>query len=86
LEEGNRTVHTQTITSTTVSTYAYPSTAPRAGDAANRLDGSYKDGAQTDLTWDDNGNLLAQGTNVYTWDAASLKSIGPKSLSPEGTS
>ncbi len=67
---GNRTVHTQTITSTTVTTYTYPSTALRAGDTANRLDYFYEDGDQTDLTWDDNGNLLTQGTSVYTWDAA----------------
>lgn len=59
---GNRTVHTQTLTSTTVTTYTY--------DQANRLDYFYEDSTQTDLTWDDNGNLLAQGTSVYTWDAA----------------
>jgi YD repeat-containing protein len=67
---GNRTVHTRTITSTIVTTYTYPSTALRAGDDANRLDYFYEDGAQTDLTWDNNGNLLTQGTSVYTWDAA----------------
>jgi RHS repeat-associated protein len=59
---GNRTVQTQTITSTTVTTYTY--------DDANRLDYYYEDGDQTDLAWDDNGNLLTQGTSVYTWDAA----------------
>jgi RHS repeat-associated protein len=59
---GNRTVHTRTLTSTTVITYAY--------DAANRLDYFYEDGALTDLGWDANGNLRAQGTSVYTWDAA----------------
>ncbi len=53
---GNRTVQTQTITSTTVATYTYPSTVLRAGDDANRLDYYYADGAQTDLTWDDNVN------------------------------
>jgi RHS repeat-associated protein len=67
---GNRTVQTRTITSTTVTTYTYPSTALRAGDSANRLDYYYEDGAQTDLAWDANGNLLTQGTSVYTWDAA----------------
>jgi len=59
---GNRTVHTRTLTSTTVTTYTY--------DSANRLDYFYEAGVQTDLTWDDNGNLLAQGTSVYTWNAA----------------
>jgi RHS repeat-associated protein len=59
---GNRTVQTQTITSTTVTTYTY--------DDANRLDYYYEDGDQTDLAWDNNGNLLTQGTSVYTWDAA----------------
>jgi RHS repeat-associated protein len=59
---GNRTVHTRTLTVTTVITYHY--------DAANRLDYFYTDGAPTDLTWDANGNLLTQGSNEYTWDAA----------------
>jgi RHS repeat-associated protein len=59
---GNRTVQTRTITSTTVTTYTY--------DDANRLDYFYEDGDQTDLAWDNNGNLLTQGTSVYTWDAA----------------
>jgi RHS repeat-associated protein len=36
----------------------------------NRLDYFYEDGVPTDLGWDANGNLRAQGTNVYTWDAA----------------
>ena len=67
-----RTAHTRSLTSTTVTTYTSPSTALRAGDTANRLDYFYEDGAQTDLTWDDNGNLLTQGTSVYTWDAASM--------------
>ena len=63
---GNRTVQTQTITSTTVTTYTYPSTALRAGDSANRLDYFYEDGAQTDLTWDDNPLRCAARTGAAT--------------------
>jgi YD repeat-containing protein len=59
---GNRTVHTRTLTSTSVITYVY--------DAANRLDYFYEDGVLIELDWDANGNLLTQGTSVYTWDAA----------------
>jgi RHS repeat-associated protein len=59
---GNRTAYTRTLEATSVITYHY--------DAANRLDLFYTDGAPTDLEWDANGNLLTQGSNEYTWDAA----------------
>jgi YD repeat-containing protein len=70
---GNRTVHTRTLTATTVITYAYECEASlkrSKRDAANRLDYFYEDGVLTDLDWDANGNLRTQGTSVYTWDAA----------------
>ncbi len=55
---GNRTRYTQTITSTNVITYAY--------DAANRL--TNVDGVA--YTWDDNGNLLSDGSKTYTYTQA----------------
>ncbi len=55
---GNRTRYTETITSTNVITYAY--------DAANRL--TNVDGVA--YTWDDNGNLLNDGSKTYTYTQA----------------
>ncbi len=55
---GNRTAYTQTITDTVVTTYTY--------DAANRLTSV---NGQT-YTWDNNGNLLSDGSKNYTYDAA----------------
>ncbi len=55
---GNRTVQTQTITSTVVTNYGY--------DIANRLTSV---NGQT-YTWDNNGNLLNDGTRGYTYDQA----------------
>ncbi len=55
---GNRTVQTQTITSTLVTSYGY--------DNANRLTSV---NAQT-YTWDDNGNLLNDGAQTYVYDQA----------------
>jgi YD repeat-containing protein len=48
-----RTVQTQTLTSTTVTTYTY--------DQANRLDYFYEDGVPTDLTWDANSLVTLRG-------------------------
>ena len=64
---GNRTVQTQTITSTLVTTYTY--------DAADRL--TSVNGQA--YTWDNNGNLLNDGNRTYTYDQANrLTSIsGP---------
>ncbi len=55
---GNRTVQTQTITSTVMTNYGY--------DIANRLTSV---NGQT-YTWDNNGNLLSDGTSAYTYDQA----------------
>ena len=55
---GNRTTQTATITSTQVTNYVY--------DAANRL-ASVNGQA---YTWDDNGNLLNDGSKTYTYDQA----------------
>jgi hypothetical protein len=42
-----------TLTATTVATYIY--------DTGNRLDYLYKDGVQTDLTWDANPLVTLRG-------------------------
>jgi YD repeat-containing protein len=55
---GNRTTQTATITSTQVTNYVY--------DAANRL--TSVNGQA--YTWDDNGNLVNDGTKAYTFDQA----------------
>jgi len=55
---GNRTAYTRTITDTRVTTYTY--------DAANR---STSVNGQA-YTWDDNGNLLDDGSKTYTYDRA----------------
>ncbi len=55
---GNRTVQTQTITSTLVTNYSY--------DIANRL--TSVNGVT--YSWDDNGNLLNDGMQAYTYDQA----------------
>ncbi len=61
---GNRTVQTQTITSTVVTNYGY--------DIANRLTSV---NGQT-YTWDNNGNLLTDGTSTNTYDQANrLKTV-----------
>ncbi len=54
---GNRTVQTKTITSTLVTTYTY--------DAANRL---ATQNGQSIFTWDNNGNLKADGSATYGYD------------------
>ncbi len=54
----NRTVSTQTITSTLVTTYTY--------DAANRL--TAVNGVP--YTWDANGNLLSDGSKTYLYNTA----------------
>ncbi len=61
---GNRTVQTQTITSTLVTNYSY--------DLANRL--TSVNGVT--YSWDDNGNLLNDGLQAYTYDQANrLKQV-----------
>ncbi len=55
---GNRTRYTETITTTNIITYAY--------DAANRL--TNVDGVA--YTWDNNGNLLSDGSKTYTYTQA----------------
>ncbi len=61
---GNRTVQTQTITSTLVTNYSY--------DIANRL--TSVNGVT--YSWDDNGNLLNDGMQAYTYDQANrLKQV-----------
>src|SRR5512145_951601 len=50
---------TRTLTSTRVTTYTY--------DAANRLATQNNQGL---FTWDNNGNLLADGSAVYAYDSA----------------
>ncbi len=61
---GNRSVQTQTITSTVVTNYGY--------DIANRLTSV---NGQT-YTWDNNGNLLNDGTSTNTYDQANrLKTV-----------
>ncbi len=55
---GNRMRYTQTITTPVVTVYIY--------DAANRLTSV---NGQT-YTWDNNGNLLSDGSKNYTYDAA----------------
>ena len=55
---GNRTLATQTLTSTLVTTYQY--------DAANRL--TSVNGQA--YTWDANGNLKNDGSKVYTYTQA----------------
>ncbi len=61
---GNRTVQTQTITSTLVTNYSY--------DIANRL--TNVNGVT--YSWDDNGNLLNDGLQAYTYDQANrLKQV-----------
>ena len=56
---GNRTVQTQTITATEITTYTY--------DAANRL---ATQNGQSLFTWDANGNLLQEGDTTYAYDFA----------------
>jgi YD repeat-containing protein len=53
---GNRTISTQTITSTLVTNYIY--------DAANRLTSA---NGQT-YTWDNNGNLTNDGSKTYLYN------------------
>ncbi len=61
---GNRTVQTQTITSTLVTNYSY--------DVANRLTSANG----VTYSWDDNGNLLNDGLQAYTYDQANrLKQV-----------
>jgi RHS repeat-associated protein len=61
---GNRTVQTQTITSTLVTNYGY--------DIANRL--TNVNGVT--YSWDDNGNLLSDGAKSYGYDQANrLKQV-----------
>ncbi len=61
---GNRTVQTQTITSTLITNYSY--------DIANRL--TSVNGVT--YSWDDNGNLLNDGLQAYTYDQANrLKTV-----------
>jgi YD repeat-containing protein len=55
---GNRTVQTRTITNTQVTTYTY--------DVANRMT---KVGT-VNYTWDNNGNLLNDGSSLYRYDPA----------------
>jgi YD repeat-containing protein len=55
---GNRTTQTATITSTLVTTYQY--------DAANRLTNA----AGVTYTWDNNGNLINDGSSIYRYDSA----------------
>jgi YD repeat-containing protein len=55
---GNRTISTQTITSTLVTNYSY--------DAANRL--TSVNGQA--YTWDNNGNLLDDGSKTCAYDQA----------------
>jgi YD repeat-containing protein len=55
---GNRTAQTATITSTQVTNYVY--------DVANRLTSV---NGQT-YTWDDNGNLVNDGSTVYAYNQA----------------
>ncbi len=64
---GNRTAQTVTITSKQVTNYVY--------DAANRLT-SVNGQAHT---WDDNGNLISDGTTQYAYPA---KSAGPAAIKP----
>ena len=55
---GNRTAQTATITAAVVTTYQY--------DEANRLTNA----GGVSYTWDDNGNLLSDGTKTYTYNQA----------------
>jgi len=61
---GNRTVYTLTtpLDGTAVTTYTY--------DAANRLQVTVSPGHLVTYTWDNRGNLLADGTFTYTYSAA----------------
>jgi len=56
---GNRTAYTQMITSTIATVYTY--------DAANRL--ATLDG-QSVFAWDDNGNMLSDGSAAYDYNQA----------------
>ncbi|HEY4722071.1 MAG TPA: hypothetical protein VII92_09510, partial [Anaerolineae bacterium] len=55
---GNRTAQTATITSTQVTTYAY--------DVANHLTSA----GGVNYTWDNNGNLINDGSSLYCYDQA----------------
>ncbi len=71
---GNRTAQTQTITNTLVTNYIY--------DAANRL--TSVNGQA--YTWDANGNLLNDGSKVYTYTQANrLVTITQSGLSWSAT-
>jgi len=63
-ETGNRTILTETtpLSGTIVTTYDY--------DDADRLLTVTRAGAATAYTWNDRGDLLADGTQEYAWDAA----------------
>jgi len=56
---GNRTAYTRTITSTIATVYTY--------DAANRL---ATQNGESVFAWDDNGNLLSDGSAVYEFNQA----------------
>jgi YD repeat-containing protein len=61
---GNRTAYTLTtpLDGTAVTAYTY--------DAANRLQVAVSPGHSVTYTWDNRGNLLADGTFTYTYSAA----------------